>query len=205
MASAGDRPQCGERSVAIGAAPALQQRGRRLWPRCKPRETICAATPGAGLSPGLGLRHLVEELAAFEDHKPCATPLTCDLRTDLPAAGGDQGSSVVGRRSLCYKPFSCTQKYWASMCFVRDPSPNRSVKELRRGIVTSDFNFHLNSHIRTNKFQGCCCFSCSCLLLLLLLVLLLLLCALVAAPAYVPVLDGNVTGCNCTQCQESVG
>ena len=64
-----------------------------------------------GLTSGLGLRQLVEELAAFlgpptshfpgKDHKPCATPLPCELRVDplLPTAGGDQSSPVVSRRT----------------------------------------------------------------------------------------------------------
>ena len=92
----------GEWSVTIGTqtAPVLQQRkgkgfGRASSQERRPSVPPHLASPRAqmpGLPSGLGLRQLVEELAAFlgppashfpgQDHKPCATPLACELWVD---------------------------------------------------------------------------------------------------------------------------
>ena len=44
--------------------------------------------------------------------------------------------------------------YRVSMCFVRCPAHNRSVKEIRRRTITLYFNFHGNSQILEHRSQG---------------------------------------------------
>ena len=49
---------------------------------------------------------------------------------------------------------SCIQKYRVSMCIVRCPAPNRSVKEFAVELSLCISNLHWNSHIFVHRSQG---------------------------------------------------
>ena len=108
-----------ERSVTIRpqAAPSLQHGKGKGFGRAASQERCPSVPPHLArprtqmprLSPGLGLRQLVEELAGFlrpptshfpgKHHEPGATHLACELRIDplFPAAGSRQSRTIMGR------------------------------------------------------------------------------------------------------------